>query len=44
MTQAKNIKAQLDKLQIQMQAKWEMLDPSNKAHYKQKLTRFKDSY
>ena len=29
---------------MQMVKKWEMLAPSDKGHYKQKLTRFKDEY
>ena len=33
-----------DNLQMNMQKKWEFLNSSDKGHYKQKITRFKDEF
>ena len=44
MVKTREIKMQSENLQMQMVKKWEMLAPSDKGHYKQKLTRFKDEY
>mmetsp|Transcript_29778 Transcript_29778/g.45401 ORF Transcript_29778/g.45401 Transcript_29778/m.45401 type:complete len:191 (-) Transcript_29778:41-613(-) len=44
MLEARDLKTSVDRLQMELQKRWEMLDPSSKAQYKQKLTRFKEQH
>ena len=44
MVKARELKIECDNLQLNMQKKWEFLDYSDKAHYKLKITRFKDEF
>ena len=37
---SRELKMKTEKQLLTMQKRWEFLDPSDKAHYKQKLTRF----
>ena len=44
MIKTRELKMECDNLQLNMQKKWEFLNSSDKGHYKQKITRFKDEF
>ena len=44
MKNAKTMKQKTDNLQIEMEKKWEGLNPNDKASYQMKLSKFKDRY